>query len=90
MNPPHRYESKRMSVSQKGLADSFWDARDIIHIDYFLKRKKNISKYYAILLDTLSDHLKKRRPRLAQKIVLFHQEIPRVLTCVVIMAKSIE
>ncbi|KAG5347133.1 SETMR methyltransferase, partial [Acromyrmex charruanus] len=43
--------------------------------------------YYAALLDRFNNILKKKRPHLAKKKVLFHQDNARVHTCSAPMAK---
>jgi len=43
--------------------------------------------YYANLLQRLSDEIKKKRPHLAKKKVLFHQDNAPVHTSVIAMAK---
>ena len=64
----------------------FWDARGIIHIDY-LPSKQTINGDYIALLDRFNNILKKKRPHLAKKKVLFHQDNARVHTCPAPMAK---
>jgi len=43
--------------------------------------------YYAVLLDRFNNTLKKNRPHLAKKKVLFHQDNARVHTCLAPIAK---
>jgi histone-lysine N-methyltransferase SETMAR len=73
--------------ANKVMATVFWDARGIIHIDYLQKGRTINGEYYANLLDRFDDDLKKNRPHLAKKKVLFHQDNARVHTCAVAMAK---
>jgi len=55
------------------IAIVFWDSQGIILID--LQKDKTITgEYYTTLLDRLKEELKKKRPRLARKKVLFHQD----------------
>jgi len=65
----------------------FWDTRDIIHIDYFPSKQTINDDYYAALLDRFNNILKKKRPHLAKKKVLFHQDNARIHTCPALMAK---
>ena len=51
----------------------FWDARGTIFIDYLQKGKTINGKYYANLLQRLSDKIKEKGPHLTKKKVLFHQ-----------------
>jgi len=60
------------------MAIVFWNARGIIHIDYFPSKQTTNSDYYAALLDRFNNILKKKRPYLAKKKVLFHQENGRI------------
>lgn len=69
--------SKRTNTQQsanKIMATIFWDAHGVILIDYIEKGQIRIKKYYASLLDRLNDEIMKKRPRLAEKKVLFHQD----------------
>ena len=68
------------------MATVFWDARGIIHIDYLQKGRTINGEYYTNLLDRFNEDLKKKRPYLAKKKVIFHQDNARVHTCVVSMA----
>jgi hypothetical protein len=52
----------------------FWNARGIIFIDYLEKGQTINSEYYIALLERLNDEIKKKRPHLKKKKVLFHQE----------------
>ena len=52
----------------------FWDAHGILFIDYLEKRKTINSDYYMALLDQLSAEIKKKRPHMEKKKVLFHQD----------------
>ncbi|GBP34295.1 Histone-lysine N-methyltransferase SETMAR [Eumeta japonica] len=65
----------------------FWDARGVIHIDYLEKGKTITGEYYSKLLDRFDVDLKQKRPHLAKKKVLFHQDNARMHTCLVTMAK---
>lgn len=78
----------KMGLSaNKIMATVFWDARGIIHIDYLQKGRTITGQYYAELLDRFDADLKQKRPHLAKKKVLFHQDNARVHTCLVSMAK---
>ena len=73
-----------MGLSANKVMDTvFWDARGVIHIDYLQKRRTINGDYYTNLLDRFNEDLKKKRPHLAKKKVLFHQDNARVHTCVV-------
>ncbi|QQP52895.1 Putative mariner transposase [Caligus rogercresseyi] len=76
--------------ANKVMATLFWDARGVIHIDYLQKGRTMNGEYYTSLLDRFNEDLKKKRPHLAKKKVLFHQDSARVHTCVVSMAKFYE
>jgi len=68
------------------MATVFWDARDIIHIDYLPSKQTINGDYYVALLDRFNI-LKKKRPHLTKKKMLFHQDNARVHTCPAPMAK---
>ena len=80
-------KAKTVKSADKVMATVFWDARGIIHIDYLQKGKTVNGEYYCKLLDHFNDVLKEKRPHMAKKKVLFHQDNARVHTCVVVMAK---
>ena len=59
------------------MASVFWDAHGILFIYYLEKGKTINSDYYLLLwllLDRLSAEIKKKRPHMQKKKVLFHQE----------------
>jgi len=66
------------------MATVFWDVRGIIHIDYFPSKQTINGDYYAALLNNI---LKKKRPHLTKKKVLFHQDNAWVHMCLALMAK---
>lgn len=69
--------SKKVKTSRwagKVFASVFWDAHGIIHIDYLKKGEKCNAEYYTALLDRLNDKIKTKRPHLAKKKILFHQD----------------
>jgi histone-lysine N-methyltransferase SETMAR len=73
----HGSAPKRPRTQQtagKVMASVFWDANGVIFIDYLEKGKTITGAYYAALLDRLVDELKKKRPHLAKKKVLFHDD----------------
>jgi histone-lysine N-methyltransferase SETMAR len=80
-------KAKTVSSAGKVMASVFWDARGIIFIDYLQKGKTINGEYYANLLQRLSDEIKKKRPHLAKKKILFHQDNAPVHTSVIAMAK---
>ena len=78
---------KTVPSSGKVMASVFWDVRGIILINYLKKGKTINVEYYANLLHRFSDEIKKKRPYLAIKKVLFHQDNAPVHTSVIAMAK---
>ena len=56
------------------MASVFWDAHGIVFIDYFERGKTINSDYYMALLYRLSAEIKKKRPHMQKKKVLFHQD----------------
>ena len=55
------------------MASVFWDAHGILFIDYLDKSITINSDYYMALLDRLNSEIKKKRPHIQKKKVLFHQ-----------------
>ena len=58
--------------ANKVMATVFWDVSGVIHIDYLQKGRTINGEYYTNLLDRFNEDLKKKRPHLAKKKVLFH------------------
>lgn len=83
--PPKK--AKTVASASKVMATIFWDARGIIFIDYLQKGKTVSGEYYATLLQRLQQEIKAKRPHLAKKKVLFHQDNAPVHTLVIAMAK---
>ena len=52
----------------------FWDAHGVIFIDYLEKGIAITGAYYAALLDRLVDEIRKKRPHLRKKRILFHND----------------
>jgi len=67
-------KAKTVLSAGKVMATVFWDSQGIILIDYLQKDKTITGAYYATLLDRLKEELKKKRPRLTCKKVLFYQD----------------
>jgi len=62
---------KTQASDGKVLASIFWDAQGIIMIDYLEKGQTITGDYYVGLLNRLNSEIKKKRPHLAKKKVLF-------------------
>ena len=58
----------------KVMASVFWDPHGILFNDYLEKGKTVKSDYYMALLHRLSAEIKKKRPHVQKKQVLFHQD----------------
>ena len=84
---PAPKKAKTVASASKVMATIFWDARGIIFIDYLQKGKTVNGEYYATLLQRLQQEIKAKRPHLAKKKVLFHQDNAPVHTSVIAMAK---
>ena len=56
------------------MASIFWDAHGILFIDYLEKGETINSDYYMALLYRLNAEIKKKRPHMQKKKVLFHQD----------------
>ena len=84
-NKPAPKKVKTIKSAGKMMATVFWDAIDIIHIDYF--PSKQTINYYAALLDRFNNILKKKHFHLAKKKILFYQDNARIHTCPAPIAK---
>ncbi|XP_076667941.1 histone-lysine N-methyltransferase SETMAR-like [Andrena cerasifolii] len=80
-------KAKTVPTAGKVMASVFWDARGIILIDYLQRGKTINGEYYANLLQRLSEEIKEKRPQLATKKALLHQDNAPVHTSVITMAK---
>ena len=58
--------------SGKVMATVFWDSQGVIYIVYPKKVKTVTELYYAELLRRFDAKLKKKRPHLAKKKIIFH------------------
>lgn len=67
-------KAKTIPSAGKVMASVFWDAKGILLIDYLEKGKTITGEYYANLLDRLDEEIRKRRPGLAKKKIIFHQD----------------
>ena len=56
------------------MAIVFWDAYRVFFIDYLEEGRTITGAYYAALLDRLVDEIKKKRPHLKKKKILFHDD----------------
>lgn len=75
---PDESRPKRPKMQQsagKILACIFWNACDIIFINYLGKWKIVTPKYYAAFLDHLSKVIKNKRSNMAKKNWLFHMAV---------------
>jgi len=64
---------RRRRSAEKVMATVFWDARDIIYINYLASKQMINDDYYAALLDCFNNIF-----NLAKKKMLFHQDNGRV------------
>ena len=65
---------KTQQGAGKVMASVFCNVHGILFIDYLAKSETINSNYYGALLDRLSAELKKKRPHMQKKKVLFHQD----------------
>ena len=56
------------------MASVFWDAHGVIFIKHLEKGRTITGAYYAALLDRWSDEIRKKRPHLKNKKILFHDD----------------
>ncbi|KAL7726572.1 hypothetical protein ACLKA6_010437 [Drosophila palustris] len=76
--------------ANKVMVTVFWDARGVIHVDYLEKGRTINGEYYSNLLGQFDSELKKKRPHMAKKKVLFHQDNAPAHKSVVAMMKLCE
>ena len=67
-------EDKVGSFSSKVMASVFWNAEGILFIDYLEKGKTITGGYYSNLLTRLDDKIRKKRPGLRMKNIIFHRD----------------
>lgn len=72
------------------MASIFWDAQGIIFIDYLEKGKSINSEYYMTLLIKLKEEISVKRPGMAKKKILFHQDNAPSHRSIATMAKLSE
>lgn len=65
---------KTQQSAGKIMASVFWDTHGILLIDFLPKGQTINSDYYIALLDRLDDAIKQKRPHMAKKKPLFHQD----------------
>lgn len=80
-------KAKTVPSAGKVMATVFWDSRGVVLIDYLEKGRTITGEYYASLLDKLNDAIQAKRPHLAKKKVLFHQDNAPAHTSRVVAAK---
>ena len=68
----HPKRPKAQQWTDKVMSSVFWDAHG--RIDYLQKGKAINIYYYMALLDRLSAEIRKKRPHMQKKKVLFHQD----------------
>ena len=83
-------KTKKLKSAGKVMATVFWDANGIFYTDYLEKGQTITGAYYVSLLHQLREEIKKKRPHLKRKKILFHQDNAQVHTCTVSMAKIME
>ena len=65
---------KKRSVPSAGkvMALVFWDAEGILFIDYLEKGRTITGEYYSNLLTRLDEKIRKKRPGLQKKNIIFY------------------
>ena len=69
------------------MASVFWNAHGVLFIEYLEKGSTITGAYYAVLLDRLFDEIRKKRPYLKKKKILFHDDDPPSHTSNIAQAK---
>jgi histone-lysine N-methyltransferase SETMAR len=65
----------------------FWDAEGILFVDYLEKGKTITGEYYSNLLTRLDKKIRKKRPSLQKKKIIFHQDNAPAYKSVLAMGK---
>ena len=65
-------QPKMQTSAGKVLASIFWDAQDILFIDYLEKGRTITSEYYIALSEHLKEEITKKQPQMKKKNMLFH------------------
>ena len=68
----HQSVQETQQSAGKVMASVFWNAHEVIFIDYLEKGSTITGEYYAALLDRLVDQIRKKRPQLKKKRIFFH------------------
>ena len=67
-------KTRSVPSAEKVMASVFWDAEDILFIDYLEKGKTITGEYYFNLLTRLDRKKCEKRPGLQKKKIIFHQD----------------
>ena len=87
---PAPKKAKTIPSAGKVMATIFWDSRGIIFIDYLEKGRTITGRYYEELLDRFDTVLRRKRPHLARKKVLFHHDNAPAHSSALATAKLVE
>ncbi|XP_011873175.1 PREDICTED: histone-lysine N-methyltransferase SETMAR-like [Vollenhovia emeryi] len=85
-SPPPK-KTKVVPSTGKVVASIFWDAKGILLIDYLPEGRTISGEYYTSLLERLDKNICEKRPDLAKKKVIFHQDNARPHINAISMAK---
>ena len=69
-------KAKTVPSTGKVMATIYWESHGIILMDYLQKGKTITGGYYASLLDLFGAILKEKRPHLAKKVLIHHNNAP--------------
>ena len=83
---PTPKKAKVTPSAGKVMASVFWDAQGVLMVDYLQKGCTINALYYSDLLKRLRENIKKKRPGMITKGVLFHQDNAPAHSSVVAMA----
>ena len=70
------------------MARVYRDRHEVIFIDYLEKERSITGAYYAALFDRLVDEIRKKRPHLKKKKILFHDDSAPSYTSNIAQAKK--
>jgi histone-lysine N-methyltransferase SETMAR len=80
-------KTKLVPSAGKVMASVFWDAEGILFIEYLEKGKTITKEYYSHLLTRLDEKIRKKRPGLQKKKIIFNQDNASAHKSVLAMGK---
>jgi Transposase. len=83
-------KAKSIASAGKFFANVFWDAKEILLIDYLKKGRTVTGKYYSNFLDQLNGKICEKRPSFKKKKIIFQQDNTTAHKSVLPMGKLLD